>query len=449
MKGSKWQYCVFSNLPISLPRALVNAVLDLPYEEQHTLIKELLRTAGSPLAQIHFVHLLLHTGDEKSSFWRLAKKIIRNLFSDEGKKKFSASLSLLKWVNEDLNYWYEFRQQPSHIRLFMIWAHANELYRLFSSLGVSDSELEEMFQGLSYKRLPIEIFERKSDYWYDIVHPHRIQDISFLLHGLSYSIGDKADIFVDEKLKRLFCDQGFRQFEENIFLPIPSLVSDSTRAQNNLHSFLGGDRGQTLSSILDEEMSDELTTASLQEQTEQVLGNKDMEWFWWTHISALFSDLPPYAEERDRIREIILETEFADLYQKDALSGNIAFQTACLQAKHFGTKDICDYLKSELLKIVEYLEKESTEGHTDNSDNSIPKRDSFQTVIESVANISIASGQQSQEMIAYFVEILSQVIEIWKDSTSNIEFMVQRFCKELPVSQAKAFWPLLIRLRAE
>ena len=448
-EGIKTAILRFSNLPISLPRALVNAVLDLPDEEQRTLIKELLRTAGSPLAQIHFVHLLIHTGDEKSSFWRLAKKIIRNLFSDEGKKNFSASLSLLKWVNEDLNYWSEFRQLPSHIRLFMIWAHANELYRLFSSLGVSDSGLEEMFQGLSYKRLPIEIFERKSDYWYDIVHPHRIQDISFLLHGLSYSIRDKADIFVDEKLKRLFRDQGFRQFEENIFLPIPSMISDSTRAQNNLHSFLGGDRGQTLSSILDEEMSDKLTTASLQEQTEQVLGNKDMEWFWWTHISALFSDLPPYAEERDRIRKIILETEFADLYQKDALSGNIAFQTACLQAKHYGTKDICDHLKSELLKIVEYLEKESTEGHTDNSENSILKRDSFRTVVESAANISIAAGQQSQEMIAYFVEILSQVIEIWKDNTSNIEFMVQRFCKELPVSQAKAFWPLLIRLRAE
>ena len=448
-EGIKTAILRFSNLPISLPRALVNAVLDLPDEEQHTLIKELLRTAGSPLAQIHFVHLLLRTGDEKSSFWRLAKKIIQNLFSDEGKKKFAASLSVLKWVNEDLNYWSEFRKLPSHIRLLMIWAHANELYRLFFSLGVSDSGLEEMFKDLSYKRLPIEIFERNSDYWYDIVHPHRIQDISFLLHGLSYSIGDKADIFVDRKLKRLFRDQGFRQLEKNIFLPIPSLVLDSTRAQNNLHSFLGGDRGQTLSSILDEEMSDKLTTASLQEQTEQVLGNKDMEWFWWTHISALFSDLPPYAEERDRIRKIILETEFADLYQKDALSGNIAFQTACLQAKHYGTKDICDHLKSELLKIVEYTKKESTEGHTDNSENPMPERDSFQTVIESAANISIASGQQSQEMITHFVEILSQVIEIWNDHISDIESMVQRFCKELPVSQAKAFWPLLIRLRAE
>ena len=448
-EGIKTAILRFSNLPISLPRALVNAVLDLPDEEQRTLIKELLRTAGSPLAQIHFVHLLIHTGDEKSSFWRLAKKIIRNLFSDEGKKNFSASLSLLKWVNEDLNYWSEFRQLPSHIRLFMVWAHANELYRLFLSLGVSDSGLEEMFKGLSYKRLPIEIFERKSDYWYDIAHPHRIQDISFLLHGLSYSIGDKADIFVDEKLKRLCRDQGFRQFEKNIFLPIPSLILDSTRAQNNLHSFLGGDRGQTLSSILDEEMSDKLTTASLQEQTEQVLKNKDMEWFWWTHISALFSDLSPYAEERERIREIILETEFADLYRKDAISGNIAFQTACLQAKHYGTKDICDHLKSELLKIVKYIKKESTEGHTNNSEKPMPKRDSFQTVIESAANISIASGQQSQEMITHFVEILSQVIEIWKDDISDIESMVQRFCKELPVSQAKAFWPLLIRLRAE
>ena len=64
----------------------------------------------------------------------------------------------------------------------------------------------------------------------------------------------------------------FDNLKKYIFLPIPSLVSDSTRAQNNLHSFLGGDRGQTLSSILDEEMSDKLTTASLQEQTETGIG---------------------------------------------------------------------------------------------------------------------------------------------------------------------------------
>ena len=86
--GIKMALLRFSNLPIPLPLALRNAVLDLSDEEQHTLIKELLRTAGSPLTQIHFVHLLIHTGDEKPSFWRLAKKIIRNLFSNEGKKKF-------------------------------------------------------------------------------------------------------------------------------------------------------------------------------------------------------------------------------------------------------------------------------------------------------------------------------------------------------------------------
>ena len=182
-EGIKTAILRFSNLPISLPQALVNAVLALPDEEQHTLIKELSRTAGSPLTQIHFVHLLIHTGDEKSSFWRLAKKIIRNLFSDEGKKKFSASLSLLKWANEELNHWSEFRQLPSHIRLFMVWAHANELYRIFSGLGAPDSWLEETFKGLRDKRLPFEIFERDSDYWYDIVHPNRIQNIPVFISG--------------------------------------------------------------------------------------------------------------------------------------------------------------------------------------------------------------------------------------------------------------------------
>ena len=137
------------------------------------------------------------------------------------------------------------------------------------------------------------------------------------------------------------------------------------------------------------------------------------------------------------------------MYQKDVNGGHVALNTATLQAKHVGTKDISNHLKSELLKIVEYLEKESTEGHTNNSDNSMSKRVRLLTVFDTAVDISIAAGLQSQETITHFVEILSQIIEIWKDNIPDLEFMVQRFCKELPVSQAKAFWPLLIRLRAE
>ena len=450
-EGIKTAISRFSNLPIPLPQALVNAVLALPDEEQHTLIKELSRTAGSPLTQVHFVHLLIQAGDEKSSFWRLAKKIIRNLFSDEGKTQLSASLSLLKWSSEDLNYWYEFRQQPSHIRLFMVWAHANELYRIFSGLGAPDSWLEETFKDLSDKRLPFEIFGRDSDYWYDIAHPRRIQNIRFLFQGLSYSIGDKADVFVDEKLKRLFRDQGFRPVE-NMFVPIPPLLLDSSQAQNNLHSFLGKDPGETVSSLLDKEMGAKLTTDSLQGMTAQAvegLKEKDDRWPWWLHIQAILGDLPPYENLRDTIREIILKTEFADMYQKDVNGGHVALNTATLQAKHVGTKDISNHLKSELLKIVEYLEKESTEVHTNDSENSMSKRVRLLTVFDTAVDISIAAGLQSQETITHFVEILSQIIETWKDNIPDLEFMVQRFCKELPVSQAKAFWPLLIRLRAE
>ena len=137
------------------------------------------------------------------------------------------------------------------------------------------------------------------------------------------------------------------------------------------------------------------------------------------------------------------------MYQKDANDGHVALNTATLQAKHVGTKDISNHLKSELLKIVEYLEKESTEEHTNNSDNSMSKRVRLLTVFDTAVDISIAAGLQSQETITHFVEILSQIIEIWKDNIPDLEFMVRRFCKELPVSQAKAFWPLLIRLRAE
>ena len=441
----------FSNLPIPLPRSLVNAVLDLSYEQRYNLIKELSKVASSPLTQIHFVHLLVHSGDEKSLFWRLAKKIIRHLFSDEGKNKLSASLSILKWVNEEFNHWSEFCQLSSHIRLFMIWAHANKLYRIFSASRIPNLWLEEKFKRLNYERLPFETFERDSSYWYDIAHPRRIQYIPFLFYGLSYSIGDKADIFVDEKLKGLFSDQGFQPFDENTLIPIPSLLLDSTLAQNNLHSFFGENWGKILLSLWDKETVIKLTTTSLQELTEQVLEglmkkeNEQINWIW---IHAILGDLPPYEKIIDRIRKIILKTGFADLYHKDANSGNIAFQTACLQSKHIGNKDICDHLRSELLKIVEHLESESTHNRTD-KEHSMSKRDTLIAVSESVINISIASGPQPQDRIIYLVEILNQIIEIWKDSIPEIESMVRRFCIELPASQSKEFWPLLIRLRAE
>ena len=63
------------------------------------------------------------------------------------------------------------------------------------------------------------------------------------------------------------------------------------------------------------------------------------------------------------------------MYQKDANGGHVALNTAILQAKQVGTKDISNHLKSELLKIVEYLEKESSEEPTDNSENAMLKRE--------------------------------------------------------------------------
>ena len=275
-EGLKEAILRFSKLPIPFPRSLVSSVINLPRKQRYTLIKGLIKSAGSPLTQIHFVHLLIHSGDGQSSSWRLAKKIIRHLFCDEGRRKFSASLSVIKWVNEELNRWSEFRQLPSHIRLLMVWAHANELYRIFLDSGVSDQSLEEMFGDSNYK-IPFEVFELDSSYWYDIAHPRRIQYIPFLLNGLSYSIGDRADIFVDENLKNLFQDQNF----------YPQVLLDSTLAQNNLCSFLGGDQGEVLSGLWDKETAEKLTTTSLQqlmEQTLEGLKRKDERVHWtWLH----------------------------------------------------------------------------------------------------------------------------------------------------------------------
>jgi tetratricopeptide (TPR) repeat protein len=438
-------------LPVSLPAVVVEAIAELSPKDRRMLIKQLLRTAGSPVCKVHFVYLLLHFGDETPAFRRLARLVVMNLLSTEVAEEFEAFLAILRWANDEFNHWPNMRIWPPHIRLAMVWAHAHRLFTIFSSLGAPASWLQDTFSQMG-QRIPFETFERDPDYWFDIAHPRQVSRVTLLLGGLSYSLGEDVTGFVDKGLRDLFAGQASTELE-GIRLPVLPLLRDPTQVPNSLASFLGGDRGEKLSALLGVEDAGALTRSSLQALAEQMvdkLAEASDEFWIWSLLNAVLGDSPPYDNLVDRLKSIILQTDFVSLFEKNADLGYIALQTASLQVINLGDEYLRSYLKDQLVKIAQlFADLETGEvGRGTESADGFESGDMCRLLIESVLNISIAV-QLPQDVIAEFADLLTQLVGVWHSMIPVCRPIVQRLCEELPIAQGQQFWPLLVRLRAE
>lgn len=436
--------------PVPLPPSLIEAITKLSDEKKRTLIKELLKTLKSPLSKIHLIYIMLHCCNDMSAFPRLARWITMSLFNEQGKEECKTFLAILRWVNDEFCCKQDMRSLPLQIRLAMVWAHANRLFNIFLFLSTPISWLRNFFSRIE-QRIPVEIFNRDRNYWFDVAHPNQTNRVVFLLSGLSYSINKKAMEFIDEKLRTIFNKAAF-PYEDRNRLPIPALLRDPTQAQNSLESFLGGNHGEKLSILLGKDTANLFTQSELQSSTENAvdaLVKEEDNFDAWMRLYAVLGGLPPYENLVDRIRTIIQKTDYVNLFKKNPDLARIAIHTASLQIINLRDNDIRCNLKNQLVDIAKYLAKQNTDkvDLSAISKEDLDKlRDISLILLESAFNVSTAT-QQNQNVIAEFVDLLTQLVEILNVMKPVIKPIVQRFCEELPISQAKQFWMLLLRLR--
>lgn len=441
----------FIGLPVPLPAALIEAIAELSPDDRRVLIKRLLRTVSSPVCRIHFVYLLTLFGDETPAFRRLARWVVASLLGAEGEEEFAAFSAILKWTNHEFNRWPESRVWFPHIRLAMVWAHAHRLMTMFSSLGAPAPWLQDTFSQPSHP-IPSETFERNPDYWFDIAHPRLVSRVTFLLDGLSYSLGEKAEVFIDEGLRALLAAEAFRQIDGQR-LPVAPLLRNFTQTVNSLDSFLRGDRGERLSALLGPDDAGMLAQSSLQaltERTVQLLAEASNRSSAWLLLHALLGDMPPHEDLADRLKTIMRQTDFVGLFEKDTGLGYFAMQTASLQAINLGDEDLRCYLKAQLVESSRlFAGWESGEVSDGNGKDNFDKwMEVCYFLIESALNLAIAA-HPLRDVIAEFVDLLTQLVETWSSMIPTCRPIVQLLTEDLPISQAQQFWPLFVRLRAE
>ncbi len=107
-----------------------------------------------------------------------------------------------------------------------------------------------------------------------------------------------------------------------------------------------------------------------------------------------------------------------------------------------GDEAIRSHLKADVLKLAERLADQ-------NGDEALFRESTeVRLLIESALHLAVAAAPPTN-VFAELAEVLAQLTKTWMSTITVCEGVVQRLVEELPVTQGRHFWPLLIRLRAE
>jgi hypothetical protein len=327
--------------------------------------------------------------------------------------------------------------------LSMVWALTHSIYTLFISIGVPVSWIHETFSEAP-KRMPIELFERNPAIWFDVAHSQAISREVFLLSGLSYCFGKQSSQFIDDKLRKLIEQEIFPVIDG---MPVPSmlLLRDSTLGYNSLDSFMGGDRAEILYNLLEPEQAQIFSSESLHEMATRVINmlfEKRDHLSLWIQLHAVIGYFPPFKQIAEKMKPLIVETDFVDLFKKDTNCGLWALYLAALQLINIGDKTVYEHLKKQMVKTIYYLAGVNSGKQADSADSRI-----HEILLESALTIAM-SVQPSETALPEFVDLLSQLSESRHPIVRLCFPIVQRLYHELPTPQAKEFTTLLLRFRA-
>ncbi|MBA2712652.1 MAG: hypothetical protein H0U55_03735, partial [Rubrobacteraceae bacterium] len=430
-----------AGLPVSLPTSVIEAVASLSVTERCSLFRRLLRVPGSPASKMHIIRLVIRFSDDTQAYYRLARRIGARLFGAREAEEFEAFTAVLKWVNDDFDLWPDARSWTAPVRLAMVWTHTHRLFAILVSTGATTSWIRETFARTGGHQMTSEVFDRDPDYWLDVVHPRRIDRSAFLLAGLSYGFGDEAQMFGNEA-----------SLENTDGLPELALLRDPTLARNNLGSFLGGNRGEKLSSLLGFEQASLYSRQALKSLVENKLadlGEPDQEHLVWASIHAVIGDLPPYEDLVDRLVEAVRQTDFVDLMRSNAQTGLLALHTAAQLAPNVGDEALRSRLKGQLVGVARMLgEADSGPDGGRTRVEELMERPELSPLLDGALALAVAADS-SERVHSEFAALIGELVSVWPSTVTLFKLTVLRLCEELPVSQSKHYWPLLIRLRAE
>ena len=220
---------------------------------------------------------------------------------------------------------------------------------------------------------------------------------------------------------------------------------DLDRATNSLSSFFTNAFRETLVDALQAGHRRAASAESFRDLLVNALnrtGVEGEEYLVWLYVQVLLGELPPYPAAAQELTQTVLATDFVALTERRPQDGLLALHAASLQMRHLINEEARQHVKAQLISVCRHLASEYDERGERNPETALSM------LSESVFSMC-ACETEEEGVLTEAERLLTQMVDEWPALAANLRPVVQRFCEEMPPSQAKHFWPLLIRLRAE
>jgi tetratricopeptide (TPR) repeat protein len=441
-------------LPVKLPSHIVKRLSKLEESERRAVLENLSSRCRSPVSRLHLADLALSSAATDGWAIEMARSLLAELFNDDsGDTSFNLLDAFLTVVNEEFGYWADVSQWPSEIKLALVWSHASRLQNIFHALPNRPDDLLAWL-GSPDRLMSTEILLRDADYWYDVLHPRKLNRVEFLSHGVAaVFLNHDTRVLEELNLKEFIRRVAFIDSEEtpDVKMPDVHLIKDPMLATNRTGSFLGGDRAAVLSPIIGEEGTDLLASANLEQlvrETVEDLHRDPTQLHRWLTIYGVVGGNPIYQGVRERYQELLRGLDLISLHDADPRTGRTILRLASDHLLHFEDEELRQRYEAALLRLV-HLErdKHSLNVSKDESGGSSLEESVAGELLEVALTLSIRPGDPRATSKA-FGELLIKMLNACPQLNEYFTPTITRLVFELPAHQLRGLWPVMLHLRA-
>jgi len=429
----------FFCLPVQLPTQLREAFFNLLPDQRRNLLEQLASQLTSPVCQLHLLGLALnsHTSVE------LGQNILNQLLDGTGELQFRLFRAILRLIDSEFSYWQETWEWSSSVRLALIWAHTNKLYNLlYNPEVIVEKFVRELEEHTQARQISADILDRNVEFWNDILHPHRISRMRFVIHGVAAVVKNceptvlKA-IGISEKLTTF----ATVTLEEKPFLNLELWHDVSMLAQDKLGALFRG-TWQEVSSCIGDELSQQVAPDYLESLVDGAISSLTVDPLaknQWLLITAIIGDLPIYGALIEKLSYLISELKFIELYRAEPMTALTALMLACDHAANTVNEDLRSKLETELIEIAALT---NTQGRPAQVDRAI-----LDHVLECALRVTLRADDSY--MTSYALnDLFKKIADACPQFAVIPAAILSRGVLDLPTSQLYGAWTTNLLMRA-
>jgi hypothetical protein len=330
-----------------------------------------------------------------------------------------------------------FRKLPTDLRLCIVWAHGDRVFRIIANAGANLEWVRDHFGHWSSK-LPAEVAFTDGEYATDVCNPRRLSKTAFTLSGLAYAFGFGTDL--TDQLSSVVA-----QFFESDPSKLISVMRDVGLAPDALRSILRHEGQSAAVLALSPDQRERFAPATLMPQVVAAIdriqsGEAELtEWGVLTtivHDNALPEDVAP------RLRDALLRADFVSLHKKNSTAALLAVMFSAQHASRIGA-DVVGHVRSQLLALVDAWRETPSASANE---------------VEQAANVLISAAfylvdrtggdSQDGDRFATIAQLLDEMVQSWPALVDRCQFLVDRLVDGLPNADSRWLWQLQVKLRA-